>query len=151
MDDEPILQWSGNPGGERCNATALRRAMRRISLLYDASIAPCGLKTTQRSILASICRAGLPTLGELADDLVLRPSALSHNIAPLERDGLVTVRSDPLNKRIRLVRLTPKGLEKLKESTVLWRVAQDRFEDAFGAERAEQLRTVLNGIGKMNF
>lgn len=38
-------------------------------------------------------------------------------LASAERDGLVTVNPEPENKRIRLVRLTPKGLEKLKEST----------------------------------
>lgn len=149
MDDEPILQWSGLPHRGRCNVTALRRAVRRLSQIYDATIAPSGLKSTQRSILAAICRAGSPTMSELADDLVLRPSALSHNIAPLERDGLVTVRPDPRNKRVRLVRLTPKGMEKLKESTVLWRAAQDRFEGAFGADQAAELRSILNAIGHM--
>ena len=42
-------------------------------------------------------------MGELADELVLCRSALTHNLAPLGRDGLVTVNQDPTNKRIRLV------------------------------------------------
>ena len=38
--------------GSRCNCTALRKASRRISQLYDTALAPSGLKTTQRAILA---------------------------------------------------------------------------------------------------
>jgi DNA-binding MarR family transcriptional regulator len=135
----------------RCNATALRRATRRVSLIYDSYIGLCGLKTTQRSILGYISRAGAPTMGELADELVLCRSALTHNLAPLERDRLLTVNPDPQNRRVRIVRLTPKGLEKLKESTVLWRSAQERFESSFGAREAAKLRAVLNRIGRMDF
>jgi DNA-binding MarR family transcriptional regulator len=151
MDDEPTLQWSDMPKCGLCNATALRRAMRRVSLVYDSCIAQCGLKATQRSILGYVSRAGAPTVGLLADELMLCRSALTHNLAPLERDGLVTVSQDPKNARIRLVRLTPKGLEKLKQSTVLWQGAQDRFESAFGEKEARKLRAILNGIGRLNF
>ena len=38
----------------RCNCTALRKASRRVSQLYDTALAPSGLKTTQRTILAQI-------------------------------------------------------------------------------------------------
>jgi len=40
----------------RCNCTALRKASRRISQLYDAALAPSGLKITQRAILAQVAR-----------------------------------------------------------------------------------------------
>src|ERR1700753_3517975 len=113
-DEEPALQWSEMPECGRCNATALRRAMRRVLLIYDSYIAQCGLKTTQRSILGYIGRAGPPTMGELADELVLCRSALTHNLAPLERDGLVAVNQDPKNKRVRLVRASPNGGEELQ-------------------------------------
>ena len=51
------------PGkGSGCNCTALRKASRRISQLYDTALAPSGLKTTQRAILAQIGRSE-PTRG----------------------------------------------------------------------------------------
>ena len=34
--------------GSRCNCTALRKASRRISQLYDTALTESGLKTTQR-------------------------------------------------------------------------------------------------------
>jgi len=36
----------------QCSCTALRKATRRVSQLYDAALEPCGLRTTQRAILA---------------------------------------------------------------------------------------------------
>ena len=72
-----------------CNNSALRKATRRVSQLYDAVLAPSGLRSTQMAILTHIDRAGTPAMGELAAALVLDRSALGHNLKPLERDGLV--------------------------------------------------------------
>ncbi len=63
------------PDADRCNGTALRKANRRVSQLYDAVLAPCGLRSTQRSILTHIARVGRPSMGELASSLVLDRSA----------------------------------------------------------------------------
>lgn len=90
-------------------------------------------------------------MGELADQLVLCRSALTHNLRPLERDGLVSVNPAPDNKRARIVRLTPKGLRKLRESMTYWQIAQDQFENMFGKRRAATLRTVLDEVGRIDF
>jgi DNA-binding MarR family transcriptional regulator len=135
-----------------CNGTALRKATRRVSQLYDEILAPCGLRATQRSILVHIARSGgAPAMGELAAALVLDRSALAHNLKPLERDGLVVVAVDPGDKRSRLIRLTREGEAKLVESTALWAQAQHRFESAFGAEAARALRGSLALIASAEF
>ncbi len=108
-----------------CNGTALRKATRRVSQLYDAVLAPSGLRGTQRSI--------------------------AHNLKPLERDGLVVVRVDPADKRSRLVALTPLGKTKLHTSMDLWREAQHRFEAAFGPEQSSALRAALGTIASPEF
>ncbi len=135
----------------RCNATALRKAMRRVSQLYDAALAPSGLRSTQRSILIHIARAGQPSLGDLAALLVLDRSALGHNLKPLERDGFVTTETDPSDRRSRLVRLTEQGEAKLRETAPLWQSAQARFEQAFGGEEARALRETLARIAALDF
>jgi DNA-binding MarR family transcriptional regulator len=140
-----------HPDANRCNSTALRKATRRVSQLYDAVLAPTGLRSTQRSILMHIARAGAPNLGDLALSLVLDRSALGHNLKPLERDGLVTIDVDPADRRSRLARLTKKGEAKLRESAVLWDVAQTRFETAFGVEQARALRATLAVIAAEAF
>jgi DNA-binding MarR family transcriptional regulator len=134
-----------------CNGTALRKATRRVSQLYDSILAPCGLRSTQRSILIHIARAGTPTMGDLAVALVLDRSALAHNLKPLERDGFVAVVVDPRDKRSRLVKLTERGEAKLGESMRLWQEAQRRFETAFGPEQASALRQSLALIASQGF
>jgi DNA-binding MarR family transcriptional regulator len=139
------------PPANACNATALRKATRRISQMFDDVLAPTGLRSTQRSILAHIARAGAPTMGELAVALVLDRSALAHNLKPLERDGLVATRPDTSDRRSRRVALTAAGMAKLKSSMPLFVEAQRRFESAFGAGRAEELRRVLVDVAALEF
>ena len=141
------LDWL--PPANACSATALRKATRRISQLFDDVLAPTGLRSTQRSILAHIARAGSPTMGELAALLVLDRSALAHNLKPLERDGLVVTRPDASDRRSRRVALTAAGTAKLKSSMALWAEAQRRFEQAFGARRATELRDVLADVASL--
>jgi DNA-binding MarR family transcriptional regulator len=150
----PVKRPDNNPSlgdNNRCNNTALRKATRRVSQLYDAVLAPTGLRSTQRSILLNIARLGSPTMGELAASLVLDRSALGHNLKPLERDGFIGLVVDPEDRRNRLARLTPKGKKKLEETAVLWNTAQERFESKFGVAKAKALREVLAAIAAEEF
>ena len=138
-----------DPG--RCNVTALRKATRHVSQLYDEMLAPSGLRATQRAILVYIARGGSPAMGELAAALVLDRTALNHNLKPLERDGLVAVTVDPSDRRSKRVQLTRRGEAKLAESQVAWRQAQARFEAAFGTKEAAHLRETLELIASLEF
>lgn len=134
---------AGAVEGSRCSCTALRKATRRISQLYDAALAPSGLKTTQRAILAQIRRSEPTSVGELAGALVMDSGALAHTLKPLERDGLLAVAVDPQDRRNRLITLTRRGRAKLTETDVLWAKAQKGFETAFGRVESESLRQAL--------
>src|ERR1700731_2600988 len=136
-------QVAGPGEGSQCNCTALRKASRRISQLYDTALAPSGLKTTQRAILAQIGRSERTTVGELAEALVMDSGALAHTLKPLERDGLIAVAVDPDDRRNRLITLTRRGRTKLAETDALWAKAQRGFEAAFGRADSEALREGL--------
>ena len=127
----------------RCHCTTLRKASRRISQLYDVALAPSGLKTTQRAILAQIGRSQPTTVGVLAEALVMDAGGLAHTLKPLIRDGLVATDVDPQDRRNRLIRLTSAGQRKLRESDVLWEAAQKGFETSFGGVRSETLRKAM--------
>ena len=129
--------------GSRCNCTALRKATRRISQLYDTALAPSGLKTTQRAILAQLGRSEPVTVGQLAEALVMDAGALAHTLKPLERERLVAVTVDPSDRRNRLIKLTRQGRARLAESDALWAKAQRGFEAAFGRVESEALRQAL--------
>ena len=132
------------PGkGSGCNCTALRKASRRMSQLYDTALAPSGLKTTQRAILAQIGRSEPTMVGELAEALVMDSGALAHTLKPLERDGLIAVAVDRDDRRNRLITLTRRGRAKLAKTDALWAKAQRGFEAAFGRAESESLREAL--------
>jgi len=133
------------PSGEdwRCNCTALRKASRRISQLYDTALAPSGLKMTQRAILSQINRSEPTTVGALAVALVMDPGALAHTLKPLESARLVSIEIDLDDRRNRLVTLTASGRAELAETNSLWIEAQQRFEAAFGSAESEALRGAL--------
>jgi DNA-binding MarR family transcriptional regulator len=126
-----------------CHATHLRKATRRITLLYDALLAPSGLRSTQRSILMQIARGQVASMSELAAILVIDRSALAQNLKPLEREGWVSVAVDPADKRSRLVSLTKAGMNKLLETQPMWEQAQARFEKGYGVDQARSLRKAL--------
>lgn len=130
-----------------CNATALRKASRRLTQLYDDALEQSGLRSTQLAILVELNNWSEqpPTLAELADALVIERSALGHTLRPLEREGWLTLQPGE-DRRQRHVVITPKGKAKCKEGIRLWASAQHRFEAVYGRSEAAALRHALLGI-----
>lgn len=135
----------------RCSCTALRKATRRVSQIYDADLASVGLKTTQRAILAHIKRAQPLTVGALAEALVMDSGGLAHSLKPLERDGYVETMINPADRRHRLISLTRRGAAKLAESDALWARTQAGFDRALGPERAAALADALRFLVSDDF
>ena len=129
--------------GSRCYCTALRKASRLVSLLYDDALAPTGLKTTQRAVLAQIGRSEPVSVGDLAEALVMDPGGLAHTLKPLVREGWVAISVDPVDRRNRSIRLTEAGRGKIRESDGAWAAAQTSFEAGFGEAEAKALRTAM--------
>ena len=133
---------------EACCATAMRKASRRLSQLYDEVLEPCGLRSTQAAILDELSSFAKkpPTMAELAHVMVMDRSALGHNLRPLERDGLITLQESEGDRRRRHVVLTPMGKAKLRDALRLRQRAQDRFVEVFGETEAARLRATLLSI-----
>jgi DNA-binding MarR family transcriptional regulator len=135
-----------------CYCTALRKAARNISQVYDASLKGSGIKATQFALLAELTRhtANPLTMNELAERLVMDRSTLGHNLRPLEREGLVAIRVDKEDHRSRRVVLTAKGATKFSEAAKLWKQAQELYERAIGQGQAENLRDTLHRIAALD-
>lgn len=135
-----------------CYCAVLRKAARRISLIYDTHLRTIGLKTTQLSILAELShgRPMPPTMNELSDYLVMDRSTLGHNLRPLLRRKLVILRPDTDDGRTRRVRLTAKGAAKFAEAKQFWRKAQASYENAVGKSVAVTLRNALHSLARLN-
>jgi DNA-binding MarR family transcriptional regulator len=134
-----------------CHCTALRKASRRISQLYDAALAPSGLTVTQRAILAQIGRAGPSTVGALAEAMVMEAGGLAHTLKPLVRDGLLTTRPDPRDRRSRSIDLTSAGRARLEQSEALWQAAQRSFERQLGRVQSKVLHETVGLLTSDSF
>jgi DNA-binding MarR family transcriptional regulator len=131
---------------EECNCLALRAASRHVSQFYDQFLAPTGLRGTQFSVLSKLHRKGPMTINALAAELVMDRTTLGRNILPLERDGLLAVATGRQDRRSKELRLTGKGVERLRRARERWSEAQLRFEESFGAKRAAGLRALLREV-----
>ena len=126
-----------------CHCQALRQAARRVSALYDAAMAPLGLRISQFSILSRLRSGGPRGIQALAAELAMDRTTLGRNIRPLERDGLLAAIPDPDDKRARLLSLTPAGGALVARAMPAWREAQAAYEALYGAEPAAALRAAL--------
>ena len=129
-----------------CNCLALRQAARHVTQFYDQFLAPCGLRTTQYSILARLVRKGPMAINALAAELVMDRTTLGRNILPLQRDGLIAVGPGKSDRRRKELRLTSAGAARFRAALDAWREAQLRFETSFGVKRAKELRALLHEV-----
>lgn len=129
-----------------CAAGTLRRASRSLTRLYDAHLNDAGFTTTQFSILRTLQRrSGRASLSTLATDLVFERTSLYRALAPLRRQGLISIR-DRDDRRAKDVVLTPKGERRTVAAMPYWIAAQRDVLDRFGAEAWDGLARQLQRI-----
>jgi DNA-binding MarR family transcriptional regulator len=129
-----------------CHCQVLRQAARRATALYDAAMAPHGLRISQYSILSRLARYGPLSVQALAAALVLDRTTLGRNLRPLERDGLIASEPDAADKRVRRLVLTPAGASLLERSRPTWMEAQAAFEAQYGRVEAVALQQQLHRL-----
>jgi DNA-binding MarR family transcriptional regulator len=140
-----------------CTHTSLRRASRQLTQLYDDALAPAGLTSAQALLVAQLEELGGapagtgPSLQALARRLGIQISALSHALRPLLRDGVVDLRVDADDGRIKRAVLTPKGMAQTQQMYALWRQTNRRLESLLGDGAAEQLRLLANRVAAPDF
>jgi DNA-binding MarR family transcriptional regulator len=75
----------------QCDCYCLRQATRRVTQLFDRTLAPLNLRSTQYSLLNEVARLGPIAIIPLAEALVMDRATLGHNIRPLEGRGYLRV------------------------------------------------------------
>lgn len=129
-----------------CAAGTLRRASRSLTRFYDAHLSSAGLTTTQFSILRTLQRRrGRAPLSELATALVFERTSLYRALAPLRREGLISIR-DGADRRAKNVALTPKGERRIAAAMPHWIAAQHAVLGRFGAAAWGRLATQLHHL-----
>jgi DNA-binding MarR family transcriptional regulator len=106
---------------DECFATSVRKASRRITQLHGDTLAPCGLRSTQYSILAQLAtRSEVPTGTELAEAMVSDRSSLGHALRPIDWDGYVALRQGETDRRTQRIALTDRGHNEFREALTYW-------------------------------
>lgn len=129
-----------------CYCTALRRATRRVTELYDAALAPYGVGVAQFALLRAVERAGRPTLTELGRSAGLDRSTVGRNVRVLVRMGLLKLDQDDGDLRASAVALTTDGRDLIQRADPVWAGVQREVEDRLGAGGADRLLVTLQGI-----
>lgn len=134
---EPTRILWGPDGGpqsshEPCAAFRLRKATRRVTQIYDASLAEVGLTITQYGVLAHARMHPNTSIKRFADILYTDPTTLTRVLRPLIGAGLIALRAELQDRRVRRITLTPKGQSRLTTAYPLWQRAQKAMRDALG-------------------
>ena len=106
-----------------CVCFAVRRAARAITQRYDRELRPAGLRATQFSMLAVLSHGEPLPVHRLARRLGMERTTLTRNLRPLIARGFVTLDAGD-DSRVRLVRITPRGVAAATAALPHWRRAQ---------------------------
>lgn len=129
-----------------CVVQNLRRASRVVSRRYEDALRPVNLTSSQFTILQSLhVRNNLPQ-GIMADVLGFEQTTISRLIKPLERRGLISLGTDPKDKRGKLVSLTTQGEKLFAEAKELWRTEQDKSLSRIDEEDWAVVKDVLRQL-----
>lgn len=136
----PILSGPG----EHCTAAKVRRLARRVTQIYDDSLAPHGLTIGQYGVLVSLRRRDGVSVGVLAERLTADASTVSRLLKPLEAAGYLVLDPDPDDRRAKRIRLTEAGAGKRRAASEGWQAAQRRVSDALGQGRLATLHFIVD-------
>lgn len=139
----PLSVESATARPQGCTNFKLRRLMRQVAQHYDAQMSPCGLKTTQYSLLTTVDRLGPIQPSELARHMAMDASTLTRNLRPLLEAGWLLL-GPGQNARSRRVHITEAGREKRREAQRLWRVAQLGLNERLGEHTVVALHQLID-------
>lgn len=126
-----------------CACTAVRRAARSTTQLYDLVLAPTGLKTTQFVALRAIDAHGEIAQFELAGQYAVAAETLSRRLSTMRKAGWIQLRA-AADHNARLYSLTPAGKRILETARPYWARAQERLANILGSE--EKLLELISSL-----
>jgi MarR family transcriptional regulator for hemolysin len=87
----------------------LAMTAKAVTRAFDEALAAAGGSRPVWLVLISLKTRRLRNQRELAGAVGIEGATLTHHLASMEADGLVTRRRDPANRRVHLVELTAQG------------------------------------------
>jgi len=133
---------------ENCLCLRVQRASRAIGRMFDEAFRPFGLTNFQFSLLMMLNRPSPPTIGGLAESLAMDRTTITANLKPLERRGLVIVRRDDSDSRVKLVALTSAGRSLLAKCVEHWQAANDAVRTRLSANELSSFYSNLELVAQ---
>lgn len=128
-----------------CLCANVRRASRALTQMYDQSLRPLGLQTTQFTILQTLAQTGEILQGELGRILAMDSTTLTRTLEIMNRRGWITRRAGK-DKRQRWLRLAMAGESQFKRATLRWEKVQARLRRRFGRKTWDNIFKLSNEV-----
>lgn len=133
--------------GRACVFYNIRKTTRLLTAHYDRVLVPCGLKTTQFSLLMNVLLQESATVSELARQLGMDRTTLSRNVRLLAQKGLLNIFSGK-DRREQRISLTEQGRGAIDQAIPYWQQAQAEVEEQFGQEWVKDFLKSLKRINQ---
>jgi DNA-binding MarR family transcriptional regulator len=133
---------------DECLVLKSRKAARAITRRYNLRLKPFGLQSTQASLLFCIARGGFQSISNLAVLMDLERSALTRNLAVLQRGGMIAPDQTGQGKT-QIFSLTPTGVEKVRQIVPVWEELQSAIHQEMGADTWQATQQALALIGRI--
>jgi DNA-binding MarR family transcriptional regulator len=140
-----VLSFSALP----CACANLRRAARAVSRIYARELHSDSLEVTQFTLLLTLQHHREISQAELGRILALDSTTLTRTLRLLLNPGWIEAKSGE-DRRLRLLRLTPGGREKLRQAMPHWKRAQRRLRGALGQPAWDQLAELLTQVARIS-
>lgn len=134
---------------EPCLNLQLRKANRVMSQIYDAHLAPVGIKTSQFSILRAIDYFHMTTNRQLQEALILDQTSLTRALKPLIRDGYIVVSIDAEDRRQKQLVLSTKGNALLAAALDEWNKAQAHVSERLGDLNTQAILDISEAVVRL--
>lgn len=151
--DRIIAEWRrARPDLDTSGKAVTARLVHLAELVHgvlDAEYAAVGLKRSAYSALVALRRAGEPfelTPSQLTEQLFVTSGGTTLLLDRLERDGLVTRREHPTDRRGVIVRLTDAGRRLVDAAMERHAAAEQRLVAGLSAEERDDLAAALRHL-----
>jgi DNA-binding MarR family transcriptional regulator len=147
MSRKPVFPYATTRTiGRDCLCLRVQRASRAIGRRFDEALRPVGLNNWQFTLLVMLNRPSPLTVNGLAEELGMDRTTTTKNLKPLERRGLLEIRQDEKDARVRRIVLTDAGGALLAKAFRHWQAANDAVAGSLKGEDLPRIHAALETI-----
>lgn len=132
--------------GQSCLCRRVQRASRSVGKHFDDAFRAFGINNWQFTMLMALATPEPCTVNQIAAELGMDRTTTTKNLRPLERRGLIEIRPDEKDGRVRRVVLTEDGNRLLGGALKEWRTVNDRLAASLNGDQLLILRSALDTV-----